>query len=169
MKFPIYLLPGKISSNSQKAITLQKTKNIGELKNNQIIYSTFEALYLIETKKAELFKNNKKVSREKSIKEFIRKDKEFYIKYLVFKYLRKKGYIVKTALKFGEEFRIYEKNKHNSHAKWIVFPIKYTNKIILKELISKSRIAHSTAKKLLLAIVDSQEDIVFYEIEWLKI
>ena len=88
------------------------------------------------------------------------------VEYGVFNDLRKKGYIVKTGLKFGEEFRVYEKN--NLHAKWIVYPIKQSENIKWKEFIAKNRIAHSIAKKLLIAIVDSEENIIYYEISWIK-
>jgi len=42
---------------------------------------------------------------------FKRIDKKIQIKYPVFKDLREKGYIVKTALKFGADFRIYDKGQ----------------------------------------------------------
>ena len=46
-----------------------------------------------------------------------------------FKDLRKKGYIVKTALKFGADFRVYEKGVKpgEDHAKWVVFPVHERN------------------------------------------
>ncbi len=166
--FPLYLSNDRIFSNAEKAMNLAELRKIGELKEGKIIYTSFEAMFLQETKKAEIInlKNNKILKEIEIIKHFTKKDKEFLTKYLVFKYLKNKGYIVKTGLKFGEEFRVY--NKYDKHARWIVYPIKSTEKIEPKELISKSRISHSTGKKLLLAIVDSEEDITFYEIDWLK-
>ena len=140
-----------LKSNSQQAFTLENKSKIGEKKQGKIVYSKYEALYLVETKKAEF---KKKIKLTKSEKD----------SYLVFKDLRKKGYIVKTALKFGAEFRIYKKS--DKHARWLLDVI--NKKISLKEFISKNRIAHSTGKKLLLAIIDSQKDITYYEISWVK-
>jgi len=164
-KFPIYLQGENIFSNSNKAFSIQDSKDIGEKSNNKITYSEFEAFYLFETNQAEIIKT-KSLTEEQIINEFSKKDKQFSIKYPVFKALRKKAYIVKTGSKFGAEFRVYD--KIGNHAKYIVFPIKQSEKLNLHELISKTRIAHSTAKKLLLAIVD-KEDVLFYEINWLKI
>ncbi len=167
-KFSIYLNSAQLFSNSQKAITLQNSKKLGEFKDGKVIYSPFEALFLVEAGKAELIAN-KKQTKEQIIKIFSKKDKEFLTKYIVFKELRKKSYIVKAGLKFGGDFRVYDKNKFNSnHAKYICYPIK-SQKIELKDLIAKIRISHSTRKKLLLAIVDSEEDILFYEIDWVKL
>ncbi len=75
---------------------------------------------------------------------------------------------MKSGLKFGSEFRVY-KSKNEAHAKWIVFPVTKHNKINWEDFIAKNRIAHSTGKNLLIAIVDSQQDVTFYEIGWIKI
>lgn len=166
-KFTLYIAGERIFSNSQKAINLNNKSKLGELKEGKVIYSNFEALFLSETKKAVIvnLKNNKQLSEHELIRIFSKKS-DFLTKYLVFKYLKNKGYIVKTGLKFGEEFRVYKKS--DKHARWIIFPLKSNEKIHPKDIISKSRISHSTGKKLLLAIVDSEEDITFYEIDWLK-
>ncbi|MBS3079445.1 tRNA-intron lyase [Candidatus Pacearchaeota archaeon] len=164
-KFPIHISKGRIFSSSQKAFSIQDSKNLGEKSNNKVNYSEFEAFYLFETNQAEIIKN-KSLSEEKIIREFSKKHKEFLVKYQVFKALRK-NHIVKTGSKFGAEFRVYDQIAN--HAKWLVFPVKQSEKLNLHELISKTRIAHSTAKKLLLAIVDSENDVLFYEIDWIKI
>lgn len=175
-KFPLYITQDRCFSNSQKAINLCELRKIGELKEGKVIYTSFETLYLLETKKAEIInlRTNKKLSETNLIKLFSKKS-NFLTNYIVYKYLKNKGYAIKTGLKFGEEFRVYCNSKKSrdflacpKHARWIVYPIKSTDKIGPKELISKSRISHSTGKKLLLAIVDSEEDITFYEIDWVK-
>jgi len=162
-RFKIYF--PQLSSNSQQAITLAKNKKLGEYKQGKVIYSKYEALYLIETKQTQLIKNNKSILINQTIKH-LSKNKDFQNNYSVFKDLRKKGYIVKTGLKFGVEFRVY-KSKKVKHATWLVYITK-KNKINLKDFISKNRIAHSTGKKLLLAIIDSQQDIIYYEVDWIK-
>lgn len=164
-KLQIYISGDRLFSNSEKAFQLEDSKKLGEKKENKIVYSEFEALYLKELVQAEIIKNNKKLTEEQLIKLFSKKD--FKINYLVYKYLRKKGLIVKTGSKFGAEFRVYEKN--NQHAKYLVYIVKQSEKLNLHNLISKIRISHSTGKKLLLAILDSEEEILFYEIDWKKI
>lgn len=167
-QFPIYLTENKIFSNSNKAFSLQDSREFGEKSSNNVIYSEFEALYLLETKQAQLIKNKKSLTEEQAIKLFSKNNKEFSVKYSAFKVLRKKAYIVKTGSKFGTEFRVYDPKSITTHAKWLVFPIKQSNNINPQELIAKSRIAHSSAKKLLLALVDNQ-DVIFYELDWIKI
>ena len=164
-KIPVFLEGSRIFSNSQKAITLANVKKLGERKQGRVIYSSYEVIYLVENKKAEIYHNDKLITLQKFLK--IVKRKSLMTDYLVFKDLRKKGYIVKTGLKFGAEFRVYKNNQ--KHACWIVYPTTPSNKVDWKEFASKNRIAHTTGKKLLIAVVDSQEDVTYYEVGWLKL
>jgi len=159
-----------ISSNSSEAINLFKKSYFGEKVEDKIQYTLAETLYLVETKKAKVFFNKKELTKKELEEKLIRLDKKFHLKYLVYRDLRKQGYVVKTGLKFGADFRVYEKGKtpDNSHAKWLVFVEHETNKNSWQEFSSKNRVAHSTKKKLLIAIVDEEGDVLYFEINWIK-
>ena len=159
-----------ISTNSAEAFTLYKKSTFGEPVNGKIRYSYPEALFLVEKGKIEVLVRNKKIAKRELLKKIQRFDKKIQIKYPVFKNLREKGYVVKTALKFGAEFRIYEKGTKpgKKHAKWIVFTDYESGKLTWHEFSAKTRIAHSTKKNLLLAIVDEEGDITYYEVKWVK-
>jgi tRNA-intron endonuclease len=159
-----------ISTNDPLAQTLQRKSSFGEKIGEKIQYSLSESLYLLEKNKIEIFQKNKNLTFDEVLNKFIRLDKKIQIKYPVFKDLREKGHIVKTALRFGAEFRVYKKGTKigNSHAKWIVFTEHEAKKLNWHEFSSKNRVAHSTKKKLLLAIVDEESKINYYEVSWIK-
>jgi tRNA-intron endonuclease, archaea type len=159
-----------ISTNSAEAFTLYKKSHFGEPVQGKIQYSFSEALFLVEKGKMEILVRNKKIAKKELLKKIQRFDKKIQIKYPVFKNLREKGHIVKTALKFGAEFRVYEKgaSKGKKHAKWIVFADHESGKLTWHEFSAKNRVAHSTKKNLLLAIVDEEGDITYYEVKWIK-
>ena len=169
-KIQAHLLGGVISSNSSEAYALLKKSSFGEKNGEKIQYSSYETLFLVEKGKMEVSQKSKKIRKEELIKKFLKFDKKIQIKYSVFRDLRKKGYIVKTALKFGAEFRVYDKGAKpgEKHAKWIVFTDHESKKLTWHEFSSKNRVAHSTKKNLLLAIVDEEEDITYYEVRWVK-
>ncbi|MEX2017293.1 MAG: tRNA-intron lyase [Candidatus Pacearchaeota archaeon] len=159
-----------ISSNSSDAFALCSKSHIGESIGEKVLYSFTEALYLLDTGRTDVWQKNKKFSF-RSLMDKIRKiDKKIDIKYTVFKDLRQKGYVVKTALKFGAEFRVYDKGKtpNQVHAKWIVFTGSESEKLTWHEFAAKNRVAHSTKKNLLLAIVDDENDIIYYEVKWVR-
>lgn len=169
-KIIAYLLGEIIFSNTSEAKALYRKSSFGEIVGEKIQYALPEALFLVNEKKMEIFSRNKKIPKQELMNKFKRIDKKIQIKYPVFRDLRKKGYVVKTALKFGAEFRVYEKGSKpgKKHAKWIVFSDYESNKLRWHEFSAKSRIAHSTKKNLLLAIVDEEGDITYYEVGWIK-
>lgn len=170
MKIQSNIIGEIISSNSSEAFSLYNKSRFGERKDDKIKYSLSEALYLVEKKKMEIFSKNKKIPEEELLKKFQKFDKKLQIKYPVFKDLRSKGYVVKTALKFGAEFRVYDKGLKSGekHAKWIVFTDYESKKLTWHEFSAKNRVAHSTKKNLLIAIVDEEGDVTYYEIKWIK-
>ena len=170
MKIKANLSRQTISSNSQEAFTLQKKSSFGERVGDKIQYTLSEAIYLLEQKKLEVFTQGKKLDKTELLKKIQRIDKRIESKYLVFKDLRKKGYILKTALKFGADFRVYEKGSKpkKSHAKWLVFINHESKKLSWHDFSAKNRVAHSTKKKLLLAIIDEEGDVTYYEVKWVN-
>jgi len=169
-KIQAYLVSGRISSTSKESFELFEKSRFGEKSSEKILYSLTEAFFLVEEKKMEIFKKDKKMKEKEIEKEFEKLDKKFMTKYLVFKDLRKKGYIFKTALKFGAEFRVYERGVQigEEHATWILFPVSETDKFSWHDFSAKNRIANSTNKKLLIGIVDEEGDVSYYEVGWEK-
>jgi len=169
-KIQAYLLGEIVSTNSADAFSLYKKSSFGEPASGKIRYTLSESLFLIEKKKIEIYSKNKKLTKNELEKKFQRIDKKFSLKYPVFKDLREKGYILKTALKFGADFRVYKKGKSpgKAHAKYIIFVEHESKKNSWQEFSAKNRVAHSTKKKLLLAIVDEESDVSYYEVNWIK-
>jgi len=169
-KIQAHLIGEMVSSNSSDAYSLYKKSHFGEPKGEKVQYTLSEAIFLVEKGKMELFSRGKKISKKDLLKKIQRKDSRIQIKYPVFKDLRERGYVVKTALKFGADFRVYDKGKKpgKTHAKWIVFAEHESKKLTWHEFSAKNRVAHSTKKKLLLAIVDEEGDISYYQTEWLR-
>ncbi|MEK6906590.1 MAG: tRNA-intron lyase [Nanoarchaeota archaeon] len=159
-----------ISTNSAEAFSLYKKSSFGEPVGEKIQYSHPEILFLLEKGKAEISSGTKKLTLKELVKRLEKIDKRIQIKYPVFRDLREKGYIVKTALKFGADFRVYDKGHKpgKQHAKWIVFVDHESRKITWHEFSAKNRVAHSTKKNLLLGILDEEGDITYYEVRWVK-
>ena len=76
------------------------------------------------------------------LKKFEKIDKKFKTKYFVFADMREKGYIEKTALKFGAEFRVYDKGikPGDDHSKWVVFPVHESSSLTWHDFSAKNRV-----------------------------
>ncbi len=133
-------------------------------------YSLHEALYLIEKEKMEVYDGKKRLNFDAFNKKAKKFEPNFLIRHAVFRDLRNRGYIVKTALKFGADFRVYDRGVKpgDDHAKWVVFTVPEGDTLTWYEFAAKNRVAHSTRKRLLLAIVDDESEVTFYEVNWVR-
>lgn len=132
-------------------------------------YALVEALFLIERGKMRLVDaKDKEIDYDSLIKKASKIESNYWTKYCVFRDLRTRGYIVKTALKFGADFRVYDRGikPGEDHAKWIVYPVSEGEGLTWYEFAAKNRVAHSTKKRLLIGIVDSEGEPTYYEIAW---
>lgn len=161
-----------LTEDSDKAREFYSESAFGKvLENGQVQLSLHEALYLFEMKKLNL---KSIAGRKLSLKGFLRKAKKFepnfWTRYCVFKDLRKRGYVVKTALKFGADFRVYDRGikPGEDHARWVVYPVHESENLTWYEFAAKNRVAHSTKKRLLMGIVDAESDVTYYEIRWMR-
>lgn len=141
------------------------------LDDGSVQLSLVEALYLIEKKKLSVKDGRKQdIPADKFIKKAQRIEPSFWIRYVCFKDLRNRGYVVKTALKFGADFRVYDRGVKpgEDHAKWVVFPVHEASALTWNEFAGKNRVAHSTKKRLLLAVVDDEGDVSYWESRWIR-
>ena len=161
-----------IADNSDEARELYNQSRYGTmLDNGKLQLSLLEALYLIEKNKLDVRANRTKLlDFESFLKKATKLEPNFWIRYCVFKDMRNRGYIIKTALKFGADFRVYDRGVKpgEDHARWIIYPVHEGSILTWYEFAAKNRVAHSTKKRLMMGIVDDEGDVTYYEIKWLK-
>ena len=141
------------------------------LSGGKVQLSLLEAVYLEEKGKIVVTDGrNRVLDHDQLIAAGKKSEKAFAIKYAVFRDLRSRGYIVKTALKFGADFRVYDRGVKpgDDHARWVVFPVHESSHMTWYDFSAKNRVAHSTKKRLLIAIVDDEGDVTYYEVKWTR-
>lgn len=138
-------------------------------------FSIIDGLYLVEKGILEVYDKNKRVNFEELLEKGkkISNDENFYIKYVVFRDLMNKQYIVATGIKFGVDFRVYgkrgEAELNKTHSKFLVkvVPEEYVSSF--PEIAGDVRLARAVNKKLIYAVVDKDSDILYYGIDMVKI
>lgn len=139
------------------------------IKDGRVQLSLLEAQYLVEQEKIDVLDGrNRVMTPEQFLRRARKVEPQFWIRYCVFRDLRGRGYIVKTALKFGADFRVYDRGVKpgEDHAKWVVFPVHEGSTMTWHDFSAKNRVAHSTKKRLLMGIVDEEGDVTYYEVAW---
>ncbi|MGZ4857901.1 MAG: tRNA-intron lyase [Methanobacteriaceae archaeon] len=152
----------------KKAAALNDKSYYGKMHQDELQLSLLEAILLQEKEKIKLFNNGKQMSLEDMIG--LIRDKGLFNKYLVFRDLRNRGYIVKTGFKYGSEFRLYERGKSpgDGHSDYLIKVLTENQQISISDFSSYVRVAHGVKKKLLMAVVDDEKDITYYNVEWTK-
>ncbi len=168
--FKAVFLGERVISEEDAARELYDKSRFGEMVEGRVQYSFVEALFLIERGSLNLYDGRKKLGFDAFVKRVESLEENFYTKYCVFRDMRRKGYIVKTALKFGADFRVYDRGVKpgEDHAKWILYPVSEGSSLTWHEFAAKNRVAHSTRKNLLIGIVDAESDVTYYSISWTR-
>ncbi len=160
-----------ITECSNEARLLYEKSRYGTLLDDgRVELTLIETYYLAEKNKIIVLMGKKSLTKETLLKKFIKFEKNFRTRYAVYADFRNRGYIIKTALKFGADFRVYDKGikPGEDHARWIVYPVKETGSLTWYEFAAKNRVAHSTKKRLLIGVVDEENSVTYYEVRWTR-
>ncbi len=167
------LLQGEfvLTEDSDAARELSNQSRYGSIENSRVCLSLIEALFLLEKGKLAIKDRRRhQMTYQEFLRRAIRTEPNFWVRYCVYRDIRGRGYIVKTALKFGADFRVYDRGVKpgEDHAKWVVFPVHEGSTMTWYEFSAKNRVAHSTKKRLLIGCVDAEQDVTYWEIKWVR-
>jgi len=142
-------------------------RGFGEKKSEGLVLSLYEAAYLLERGKITVYKGDKELTLEDFFKEAEKEEPEFYIRYAVFRDIRDRGYVIKTGFKFGTHFRVYPRGKKpgEAHTEFTVQVMPEEKRLEITDISRMVRLARAIRTKLVLAVVDSENEIVYYEVK----
>lgn len=135
--------------------------------------SLVEALHLVDREELEIV-DGEVLERKEIFHRFSEKDDEFDHKYAAYSDLRERGFIVKTGFKFGTHFRVYPRGvnpykegpkEEREHTKWIVHAVPEDHTQSYQNMSRAVRLAHNIRAKMLWAVVDSERQVTYYEVE----
>jgi len=124
-----------------------------------------EALYLLETERLIVKTGDSTLGFMDLMRLGNKIDKNFEIRYLVYRDLRSRGYIVKSDGGMAD-FRVFPRGGSPSKtpSKWWVFALSERSLFDLDAILASLASGKGLRKELLLAIVDEEGDVTYYEI-----
>jgi len=170
MKVAEFKLSGdRIFTCSKKAISrLHDNAGYGKVHEGKLFLSMLEAAYLVEKGRITVKDGSKELSVEEIMEMGRKKDECFDVKYITYRDLRNRGYTVKSGLKFGSHFRVY-RGKTEEHSQWLVWVVPENTKISPNDITARVRVAHGVKKTMVMAMVDDDGDVTYYEVRWLRL
>ena len=158
----------KIEEGSKRPVALHEKSKFGKIEADFLHLSLIEACYLQEKGRLNIYEDDTECSVGYLID--LIKEEELYGKYVVYRDLKDRGYVIKTGFKYGSEFRLYNRGggPGQGHSDYLVKIIFENYDINALDFSSYVRVSHGVNKKLLLAIVDEDFDITYYNVEWTR-
>ncbi|HET6726392.1 MAG TPA: tRNA-intron lyase [Nitrososphaeraceae archaeon] len=145
-----------------------RNKGFGDKEDNDYLLETYEALYLLYLNK--LVITNGSIDNFGSLlKHVLKYDKEIVTRFLVYRDLRSRGYVVKEGFGFGADFRVYERGEYEKkRAKYVVFCINEGIKVKVGELSKKVREIETMGKNAIAAVVERRGEVIYYKLTNMK-
>lgn len=146
----------------------------GEIEGDSLELSAEETMYLFEKGKLSVILPEGKKAKDfdRVLLEFRNILPEIYIRYQLYRDLRDRGYVVRSGLKYGTHFRVYDRGVKPTrgeretweHAKFLAHSIPESAVYTISELSRFVRLAHSVRKTLWLGVVDGEGDVSYFQI-----
>lgn len=145
-----------------------RNKGYGDREDNDYLLETYEALYLLYLNK--LVITSGRIDNFASLlKHVLKYDKEIVTRFLVYRDLRSRGYVVKEGFGFGADFRVYERGEYEKkRAKYVVFCINEGINVKVGELSKNVREIETMGKNAIAAVVERRGEVIYYKLTNMK-
>jgi len=167
-------IDGKIVVPSQDDANALKQRGYGEQrkKKSGITLSFCETLYLMEQKRIRVIypKTKQDLTFLDILGEFRLTDKYAWMRYLIYKDLRDRGYTVKEKVGLGVDFEVYERGKNEGEEpKYIVVGVSEGAPVVVDEIIGMLKKTQELERELVFAVVDRRSEVIYYSVSELSL
>jgi tRNA-intron endonuclease len=148
------------------------SKGYGTTEDGKLHLTFHEALFLL-SKKAINIKDEqtkKEISFKDLLKRFQLVDKDTWVRYLIYRDLRSRGYVAREGFGLGIDFRLYERGDYGKGtAKHLIFGIQEGQPVTVEKLARTQRYVQNLKKNLVLAVINRRGEIVYYSLSELNL
>jgi tRNA-intron endonuclease len=142
-------------------------RGYGTKLKGRLALSPCEALYLISDEWLEVWMRQpkRKLDFEELLSIYSNNDASVWSKYLVYRDLRERGYVVKTGFGEGADFRVYERGTYGRSAARIIISIVREGELLtIGNLMKVLGNALNLKKSIILAVIERRGEIVYYSL-----
>lgn len=140
-------------------------KGYGEIENEKLFLKQFETLYLLYAKRLILKKIKKQIDFDTFMSICQKTDSEILTKFLIYRDLRNRGYVVKDGFGFGSDFRVYERGHFGEKgAKYLIFGLNEGQQEKMGNLQKKIEDIAHMGKEPIIAVIDRRGEVIYYKI-----
>ena len=164
-------LKGRLSNDGviiedKEAQEQLKLRGYGEKIDDIFVLKDYEALLLLYNGKLDIFDNRKKISTEMMVNFSLLRDSQAWTRFLIYRDLRTRGYVVREGFGFGVDFRVYDRGEFGTKsAKYVVYGLNEGIKTSMYEINDTVHQVRRMGKDVVLAVIERRGEVIYYKIQ----
>ena len=161
-----------VEISSPEGVEEFSLKGYGTKEEGKLSLTLYEALFLLgkETIEIKDEKTGKKIAFQELLKRFQSVDTDAWVRYLIYRDLRSRGYVAREGFGLGIDFRLYERGDYGKGtAKHLIFGIQEGQPVTVEKLARTQRYVQNLKKNLVLAVINRRGEIVYYSLSELNL
>lgn len=140
-------------------------KGYGERSKDDLVLADFEALFLVYAGKLKVSRRKEEVSFDDLVEQALKKDRDAWTRFLVYRDLRSRGYVAKDGFGFGVDFRVYDRGEFGEKpAKYVVFGLNEGTETSAEELRGTVDQITRMGKAPIIAVVERRGEVIYYRV-----
>lgn len=165
------LLEDGVKISEKEGLDELSSKGYGVTENDNLLLTLDEALYLLDKGIVAVEDGEgKAVDFQGLLQRYEVVDDDAWVKYLTYRDLRSRGYVVRGGFGLGVDFRVYERGKYGEEtARYLILSMQEGKPVSLEDLTRVLRQCQTLKKKLVLAVMNRRGEIVYYSVSQLTL
>ena len=161
-----------VTISSPEGVEELSLKGYGITEDGKLRLTFYEALFLLGKGAIEVEdeETGTKMLFQDLLKRFQSVDKDAWVRYLIYRDLRSRGYVAREGFGLGIDFRVYERGDYGREtAKHLIFGIQEGQPVSVETLARTQRYVQNLKKNLILAVINRRGEIVYYSLSQLNL
>ena len=155
----------------KQSIDELSSRGYGVADGKKLLLAFYEALYLLSKKMLDVKdKDGEEAGFQKLLQCNQRENENAWARYLVYRDLRSRGYVVREGFGSKVDFRVYDRGDYSKDtAKYLVVSVQECRPISMRDLTKSLTASLSLKKELVLAVINRRGEIVYYSVSELTL
>jgi len=154
---------GEAVVRDRAAVSELEARGHGEHSGGRFVLLPSEALYLVYEGRLRLRSGGRRVGFEELVRLSSARDPGALTKFLVYRDLCSRGYVVKDGFGFGSDFRVYERGQFGRRgARYLVFALNEGQSEKIGQLQRKISEITRMGKEPVIAVLERRGEVIYY-------
>ncbi len=164
--FPGRLGDGGVSITDRDRFGELEESGYGSREGRELRLRDYEALYLLYSKKLDLADDaGERVTFEKLAEASQKKAGDSWTKFVIYRDLRSRGYVVREGFGFGTDLRVYERGDYpKKPAKYVVFALDEGIEKGMSDLQKSVKEMAKMGKEAIIAVIERRGEVIYYKV-----